>query len=150
LEKILVHLGKRVEALKRFPSVDAVCAAGLAHRNRPRRRAARARRSAATKERRGSKLDEGDREKIGTGKKNALQSPLCRDHYRARRPMSDPGGKPAKDTVSNETQRRADDAALKVHENAKPFGANLRFEILTRLHKETAALDALFDAESLR
>ena len=58
--------------------------------------------------------------------------------------------KPSKDTIKAEAQRRADDAALKVNEDAKPFAANLRREILTRVHAETAKIDALFDADTLR
>ena len=64
--------------------------------------------------------------------------------------MSDPASKAAKDEISAEAQRRADDAALKVNEDAKRFAANLRSEILTRVHRESATLDALFDADALR
>ena len=46
-----------------------------------------------------------------------------------------------------DAERRADDAALKVNEDAKQFAANLRSEILTRVHRESATLDALFDAK---
>ena len=49
--------------------------------------------------------------------------------------MSDPASKAAKDEISAEAQRRADDAALKVNEDAKQFAANLRSEILTRVHR---------------
>lgn len=71
-------------------------------------------------------------------------------HNGRSRGMSDPASKPAKDEILAEAQRRADDAALKVNEDAKPFAANLRSEILTRLHRESATLDALFDADALR
>jgi vacuolar-type H+-ATPase subunit E/Vma4 len=64
--------------------------------------------------------------------------------------MSDSASKTAKDETSEEAQRRADDAALKVNEDAKPFAANLRSEILTRVHKESTTLDSLFDADALR
>ena len=71
-------------------------------------------------------------------------------HNGRSRGMSDPASKPAKDEILAEAQRRADDAALKVNEDAKPFAANLRSEILTRVHKESTTLDSLFDADALR
>jgi hypothetical protein len=71
-------------------------------------------------------------------------------HHSRSRGMSDSASKTAKDEISAEAQRRADDAALKVNEDAKPFAANLRSEILTRVHRESTTLDSLFDADALR
>lgn len=40
--------------------------------------------------------------------------------------------------------------ALTVHDDAKKFATSLQAEILTRLEQQSANLDKLFDAESLR
>ena len=71
-------------------------------------------------------------------------------HHSRSRGMSDSASKTAKDEISAEAQRRADDAALEINEDAKAFAANLRSEILTRVHRESTTLDSLFDADALR
>ena len=39
---------------------------------------------------------------------------------------------------------------LSINEDAKRFAGQLQEEILTRLHRESAKLDELFDAQSFR
>ena len=42
------------------------------------------------------------------------------------------------------------DPPLSINEDAKRFAGQLQEEILTRLHRESAKLDELFDAQSFR
>ena len=47
-------------------------------------------------------------------------------------------------------RRRPPTDPLSINEDAKRFAGQLQEEILTRLHRESAKLDELFDAQSFR
>ena len=66
------------------------------------------------------------------------------------RVRAEPSRFPAATAAATAAAAAPTDPPLSINEDAKRFAGQLQEEILTRLHRESAKLDELFDAQSFR